>query len=303
MLSLLYNQEGDVEINTVSFHNLFLCTIPYFNCIKIYENKKNINFEVSIDCIKLFKKWLYEQPISKDELNIEIGIEIKYLSDFLIINFYRHLHNELFVKILESSSEDQFKYFIYFRHYDKRFKFTIEQINTIEKDTYYYGIRVLDGLFIEKNEKEAFTIFKNNWLDKNCKYCLYIYAYCLLNGIGCEKNETEAFLLFKKGWDIFDDSKCLHSYAYCLRKGLGCEKNENEAFNLFKLNWKRNKDAHSLNSYALYLEYNRSFQLFKMNWEKNRSIDSLHNYIYLLENGLGCKQDLKSAKELKKYLI
>lgn len=153
-LNKLYNDTKycDIELSGVKFHKCMLCQIEYFDNTLDWQGKI-IEFKTTEECAKLFKKWLYKQPITQEEIkSLELGIEIFEISCYLGIQFYTEIKNMLFVYVLESNdSTTQFEYFKVFNVHDDRFKFTEQQVNTLDKSS-------------------------------------YLYTYCLRYGIGCVKD-------------------------------------------------------------------------------------------------------------------
>lgn len=102
-----------------------------------------------------------------------------------------------------------------------------------------YGIALLHGQGVEKNEKEAVSLFKAvikdapidsipadaDDISKAAYTCL---AYCLLNGLGVATNEQQALQILRQ-LAAKGDSDALNVLCYCYRYGVDVAKDEKEA--------------------------------------------------------------------------
>lgn len=303
LLNVLFNdtKNGDVFINGIGFHKCVLQSISYFNDKDTHDA---LELKISIDTTKLFKKWLYQQDITKDELNLDVGIEIRELSKHLDIKFYIDIHNQLFVYALECGNADiQFKYFIMFNMYSTQFKFGAYRVNTLDKSSYHYAYCLYTGNGIQKDRKKSYEIFKRDWEQNKNPDSLHEYANCIQYGVGTPKDEKKAIELYKFNWEQNKNSGSLNDYAYCLHMGIGTPKDGQKACELYKLNWEQNKNSYSLNGYAYCIDEGigtprnryQAGLLYKLNWEQNRNQHSLHNYAMCLSNGDGVPVDHKKS--------
>ncbi len=325
----LYAQEhipdvNKIVVNGVKFHRQILLKIAFFEeLLKFHEN--DIVLDMSNQCLTLFKKWLYNQPIHFKEvdtayepegvssyqpnisvLNLSIIREIKNISMKLNVWFYNNLSKEIIAYINSSDIETKMEFCKEFGC-DKNLIITADEFKQLDSRSVLYACCLFDGNGCDRDQKKAFELFKRGWEENKHIGSLSYYAACLRNGYGCMVDQKKAFELLKLNWEDNKDSGSLNNYAVYLLDGIGCEKDEKKALQLFKLGWEGNKDSSCLYSYAMCLkngygcnkDQKKAFELFKYNWNVNKHVKSLETYIYCLRNEIGCMQDKARANELQ----
>ena len=260
MNSKLYTSKYfDTEINGVEFHRAVLATCDYFERMLHFNNKNELMFPVNIsyETTLLFKKFLYEQELTKDlVITPVLIIETFILSDTIQIDIFKKL-NPLFQTFLNSDScSNQDKNLIL----QNTCSFSVPKnmiINIDElSDTNPNHIN-LKALFYFRflRKKEAFRLYKLNWEENKHSNSCHNLAVCYYNGSGCDKDQKEAFCLFKLNWEENKHSNSCHHLAYCYSNGEGCHRDMKEAFRLYKLNWEENKHSISCHHLAVCYQY------------------------------------------------
>ena len=301
-MDIFYNDVStcDVEIYGVLFHKCLLIKYEYFT--KIFDQKQTLDehdqkqtldeFEIieidsrksnirkiellekfSIDCIKEFKRYVYEQPIN--ELTPILSIEIYKLSKLLDIKMFLNYRNKIQILLKKSNSSDML-----------------------------YMLRNISGLTVPLE----FTIESVDILDKNSPAELNLIAYCYQKGTGCAKDEEKALKLYEQNWNENKNSNSLSNLAYCYYNGIGCVENRSTALKLYEQSWNENKNINSLHNLATCYKYyidgkkdeNKAFELYEKNWNENKSADSLYGLAMCYELGIGCETDRMKAFELSK---
>lgn len=309
-VSLEYDDNAEVIIGNVTFRVDRLCVLEYFNNLFKYQSNIDMVY-MSEACALLFKRWLYKQDeILPSELTIELGVEIRNVSDYLNIKFYIDIHNALYIYAIDSNNADiQFNYIKEFEIVSNELTcITKQQVDTLDKSSFVYACCLEKGIGCEVDKQKAYEIHKANWeINKHAK-SLCRYAIFIEIGQYCKKDEVLACQLYKMGWELYDHSFSLNHYAWCLQCGIGCKRNVEEAIRLFKLNWDEYKNCGSLYRYARCLYFgigtdinlDEAFKLFKIGWEQCRDSRCLHMYAICLLRGIACECNKQRAFDLFK---
>src|SRR3989344_7641185 len=91
---LFLSSTTDCSIQNITFHKCVLETIPYFeNLFKYEKDKTEIELPILVSeiAIRLFKQWLYEQPIQTSLFSVDTLVGVFELSDSLVMTFYKNI--------------------------------------------------------------------------------------------------------------------------------------------------------------------------------------------------------------------
>ena len=166
-----------------------------------------------------------------------------------------------------------------------------------------YGIKLRDGVGVEKDLEKACQYFKRSAQGGN-PGGMVNYGKCLLKGKGCKKDTKEGRQWVKKAADRGDINGC-YCYAKCLRYGTGGDKDWPEAARLMKEAADKGHDGAQA-TYGLALEFQNfgvkrdvreSVRYYKMSSDQG-SLKGMYFYADMLEEGKGVEKDTAEALRL-----
>lgn len=289
---LFNNTDTDVTINTIGFHSIVLKNHDYFARYLHFNDKLTLSIklpiDVSIECTKVLKCYIYEQNAKITDVNV--CIEVFELSRCLHINMYNKYQSE--VQILFNTLQQSDKLRILLNTHGLFVDYNIDEIKEI---TSYGSLNLMGVYYNDKDSDKAFELFKQSWEENENQDSLYYLAN--------KSDKKMALELYNKLWEYKNPAGKFGLANYHYNNG-----NVKKAINIHLSLIKNYNYMHSMVALGkIYedIDANKSYKLYNKVWNTFKYKDVIIGIYNLLQkiriNGLNFAENIPQL--LRKYSI